>query len=67
MKTIDFREFTYVLNIYRGTVEISNEDYNLLEKEEITMHDIMNKYELDYNGYSDPCYEDSKFDDIEWV
>ena len=66
MKTIYFTEYTYVLNTYRGEVEISEEDYKKLQNDEIKFEDIMGNYNLDYDGDSEADYDNSKFDSIEW-
>lgn len=63
MKTIYFSEYTYISHRYRGKVEISDEDLEKLENSEITMYEISLKYDLNYDGYSTPDYEDSKFDE----
>ena len=49
-----------------GEVEISNKDYELLKNGDLYMVNIMNKYDLNYDGDSEPIYEDTKFDSIEW-
>lgn len=66
MKKIYFTEYTYVLHEYPGEVEISDCDYFKLKNSEISMNDIMENYNLEYDGYSNPDYEDFKFDSIQW-
>lgn len=66
MKTIDFIEYTYVLHAYDATVEISNDDFQKLENNEITIDDIVKKYnDIDY-GCSEPIYDMSYVDSLEY-
>ncbi len=60
-KRIEFTEYQAVWMENRASAEISNEDYELLEKEEITLSDITEKYDLEY-GDSDltECMVDGK-------
>lgn len=66
MKKINFTEYTYVLNEYQGEVTISNSDYKKLKNGQIDMKYIMINYELDYDGSSEPYYDETIFDSIEW-
>lgn len=65
MKTIFFTEYTYVLHAYTGTIEVSEEDYNKLNEYKVELSEIMDNYDLDYDGESERL-EDERFDSIEW-
>jgi hypothetical protein len=67
MKVINFCEYRMVLHTYYGDVEISDEDYKSLESKNLSMEDIMNKYELNFSGDWNECENDDSFDGIEWI
>lgn len=52
-KKIGFDEYQAMWVGYRASIEISNEDYELLEKEEVTLSDIVGKYDIQYEGSSE--------------
>jgi len=57
MKTINVNEYTYVLHKYPGTIKISNEDYEKFNNREISKEEMLEKYSIDYAGYSEPDYD----------
>nr|WP_321267762.1 hypothetical protein [uncultured Sulfurimonas sp.] len=64
-KKIGFDEFTFVLHRYPLEVEISNEDYKLLENKDITLEDIIDKYDVEYDGYSEQL-DDCEIEDYHY-
>ena len=52
-KRIGFNEYQAVWMEYSVVTEISNEDYALLEKKEMTLSDIVDKYDIEYEGSSE--------------
>lgn len=61
MKKITFNEYSYVLHRYPIEVEISDEDFKLLSKGELTLEEITDKYNVNY-GCSVPIYDDMYVD-----
>ena len=64
-KKIGFDEFTFVLHRYPLKVEISNEDYKLLETKEIDLGDIISKYNVEYDGCSEQL-DDCEIEDYHY-
>ena len=66
-KRIKFREYTYILYMFNAEVEISAQDFNKLESDEIDIEDIKRKYNyIDYDG-GKPNFDDSSIDSYEYA
>ncbi len=64
-KTIEFLENQYVLHQYPAKIEVSIEDLEKLQKGEVILEELLNIYEIKYNGCSEPIYEDSYLSEID--
>lgn len=70
MKKITFTECQAVWISYDVELEISNEDYELLQNDELDLLDIIDEYDVDYG---EPTFNDmvhgteTEFEDLEFL
>ncbi len=67
MKRIEFNEYTYVLNEYPSSIEITEEDNELFTNNEISLEELIEKYDIEVDGCSEVIYEDTIFDSYKLV
>ena len=65
MKTLTISEYAYILHRYDGEITITDAEYNQLKNGEIDAKFLANKYDIAYDGDSEPFYEDSMIDSYE--
>lgn len=66
-KIIEFNEYTYVLHEFPASIEVSDSDYKKLKNGNVDLETLIDNYNVEYSGDSEPIYDDSNFDSYELI